>query len=190
MVYSQGKGSGGPKGQRHLGSLQRLAVYHTRDTYTIRLCQPLLRNSIETLSKALEDHDLIADYFPCLHAICEHSFTFAARSTYKKYRRFLAVAHGVLGPLSASISFDEDYPPSGCAYNTTVNVEVDRDGEYLLSLLNVLSFWKGPGLSEECQRRRVQQAVPFEANCTHTGNVASWLRRELLEQKGARGGSS
>lgn len=164
-------------------------MYHTRDTYTIRLSQPLLRNSIETLSKALEDHDLIADYFHCLNAIREHGVTFAARSTYKQYKRFLGVAHEVFGPLSASISFDEDYPPPGCAYNTTVNVEIDGDGEYLLSLLNVLSFWKGPGLSEECQRRRVQQAAPFEANCTHAGNVASWLRREVSRQ-GARGGSS
>jgi hypothetical protein len=152
-------------------------VYHTRDTYTIKVSLPLLRNSIETLSKALEDHELIADYFHCLSAIRDRSFTFTARSTYKAYKRFLGVTYLVFGAFAASISFDEDYPPPGCAYNTTVNVEVDRDGEYLLSLLNVLSFWEEPEVADECRRRRVQPAAPFEANCTHAGNVASWLRR-------------
>jgi hypothetical protein len=166
-----------------------MGVYHTRDTYTIRVSLPLPRNSIETLSKALEDHDLMADYFHCLHAIRDQSLTFTARSTYKAYKRFLGVTYLVFGPFSAGISFDEDYPPPGCAYNTTVNVEVGRDGEYLLSLLNVLSFWKEPELSEECQRRRVQPAAPFEANCTNTGNVASWLRRQVSTW-GARGGPS
>jgi hypothetical protein len=179
VVYSRGRGYGGPSSQRHLGSFQKVAVYHTRDTYTIRLSLPLLRNSVETLSKALEDHDLIADYVHCLNAIRDQSFTFTARSTYKTYRRFLGLTHKIFGAFSASISFDEDYPPPGCAYNTTVNVEVDADGDYFLSLLNVLSFWKEPGLSEECHRRRAHPAAPFEANCTLAGNVASWLHRDV-----------
>jgi hypothetical protein len=189
VVYFIGDGGGGPRKQRHLGEFQRLSVYHTRDTYTIRLAQPLLRNSIETLCKALEDHDLIADYFHCVNALREHSFAFIARSTHKAYKRFLGVTYEVLGPFSASISFDEDYPPPGCAYNTTINVEVDSDGEYLLSLLNVLSFSKESEVSEECRRRRLQPAAPFGANCTEAGNVASWLGREV-SRGSARGGLS
>ena len=153
-----------------------MGAYHTRDSYVIRLPQPLLDNSVEFLSKALEECDLIADYYHCLNAMQDQNVAFSARSTYRVYRRFLAVFFQILGPFSASISFDEDYPPVGCAYNTTVNIEVDRRGTYFFSLLNVLSLTKESERSAECQRRRVQPAAPFEANAVMTGNVAEWLR--------------
>ena len=152
-----------------------MGAYHTRDSYIIRLPQPLLNNSIELLSKALEECDLIADYYHCLNAMQDQNIAFTARSTYRVYRRFLAAIFQILGPFSASISFDEDYPPLGCAYNTTVNVEVDGRGTYFLSLLNVLSLTKESERSAECQRRRVQPAAPFEANAVMTGNVAAWI---------------
>lgn len=153
-----------------------MGAYHTRDSYVIRLPQPLLDNSVEFLSKALEECDLIADYYHCLNAMQEQNVAFTSRSTYRVYRRFLAVFFQIFGPFSASISFDEDYPPVGCAYNTTVNIEVDRRGTYFFSLLNVLSLTKESERSAECQRRRVQPAAPFEANAVMTGNVAEWLR--------------
>lgn len=153
-----------------------MGAYHTRDSYVIRLPQPLLDNSVEFLSKALEECDLIADYYHCLNAMQDQNVAFSARSTYRVYRRFLAVFFQIFGPFSASISFDEDYPPVGCAYNTTVNIEVDRRGTYFFSLLNVLSLTKESERSVECQRRRVQPAAPFEANAVMTGNVAEWLR--------------
>jgi hypothetical protein len=152
-----------------------VGAYHTRDSYIIKVPQPLLNNSVELLSKAVEECDLIADYYQCLNAMEDQDIAFTARSTYRVYRRFLAVIHQVLGPFSASISFDEDYPPVGCAYNTTVNVEVDARGNYVFSLLNVLSLTRESELSAECQRRRVQPAAPFEANATMTGNVAAWI---------------
>ncbi|HVO83800.1 MAG TPA: hypothetical protein VMU60_05185 [Syntrophobacteria bacterium] len=155
--------------------LTRVGAYHTRDSYSIRLPQPLLNNSIELLGTALEECDLIADYYHCLNAMQEQNIAFTARSTYRVYRRFLAVIFQICGPFSASISFDEDYPPVGCAYNTTVNVEVDARGAFFLSLLNVLSLTKESERSEECQRRRVQPAAPFEANAIMTGNVTEWL---------------
>lgn len=152
-----------------------MGAYHSRDSYIIRLPQPLLNNSIELLSKALEECDLIADYYHCLNAMQDQHIAFTARSTYRVYRRFLAVIYQICGPFSASISFDEDYPPAGCAYNTTVNIEVDARGTYFLSLLNVLSLTRESERSAECQRRRVQPAAPFEANTIMTGNVAEWL---------------
>jgi hypothetical protein len=152
-----------------------VGAYHTRDSYIIKLPQPLLNNSIELLSQAVEEWDLIADYYHCLNAMKDQDIAFTARSTYRVYRRFLAVIYQALGPFSATISFDEDYPPVGCAYNTTVNVEVDARGNYLLSLLNVLSLTRESELSAECQRRRAEPAAPFEANATTTGNVAAWL---------------
>lgn len=155
-----------------------MAAYHTRDSYIIKLPQPLLRNSIELLSKVLEENDLIADYYHCLNVMQDQDITFAARSSYKVYRRFFAVVYHVFGPFSASISFDEDYPPPGCAYNTTVNIEVDVGGSYRLSLLNVLSLSRESELSEECRRRRGQPVAPFEANFTMAGHVASWVRME------------
>jgi len=157
--------------------LTRLGAYHTRDSYIIRLPQPLLNNSTQRLSIALEECDLIADYYHCLNAMQDQDILFTARSTYRVYRRFLAVIYQVFGPFSASISFDEDYPPVGCAYNTTVNIEVDATGAYFLALLNVLSLTTESERSEECQRRRVQAAAPFEANAIATGNVTEWLGR-------------
>jgi len=151
-----------------------VAAYHTRDSYIIRLPQPLLNNTIELLSKGLEECDLIADYYPCLNAMQDQNISFTGRSTYRVYRRFLAVIYQILGPFSASISFDEDYPPVGCAYNTTVNIEVDARGTYFLSLLNVLSLTRESERSAECERRRVQPVAPFEANAIITGNVAGW----------------
>ena len=153
-----------------------MGAYHTRDSYVIRLPQPLLDNSVEFLSKALEECELIADYYHCLNAMQDQHVAFTARSTYRVYRRFLALFFQIFGPFPASISFDEDYPPVGCAYNTTVNIEVDRRGTYFFSLLNVLSLTKESERSAECQRRRVQPAAPFEANAVMTGNVAEWLR--------------
>jgi len=153
-----------------------VGAYHTRDSYVIRLPQPLLDNSVEFLSKALEECELIADYYHCLNAMQDQHVAFTARSTYRVYRRFLALFFQIFGPFPASISFDEDYPPVGCAYNTTVNIEVDRRGTYFFSLLNVLSLTKESERSAECQRRRVQPAAPFEANAVMTGNVAEWLR--------------
>lgn len=152
-----------------------MGAYHTRDSYIIRLPQPLLNNSIELLSKALEECDLIADYYHCLNAMQDQNISFTARSTYRVYRRFLALIYQILGPFAASISFDEDYPPVGCAYNTTVNIEVDARGTYLLSLLNVLSLTRESERAAECERRRVQPVAPFEANAIMTGNVAEWL---------------
>ena len=153
-----------------------MGAYHSRDSYVIRLPQPLLDNSVEFLSKALEECDLIADYYHCLNAMQDQNVAFSARSTYRVYRRFLAVFFQIFGPFSASISFDEDYPPVGCAYNTTVNIEVDRRGTYFFSLLNVLCLTKESERSVDCQHRRVQPAAPFEANAVMTGNVAEWLR--------------
>ena len=158
-----------------------MGAYHTRDSYIIKLPQPLFNNSTQLLSKALEDCDLIADYYHCLNAMQDQDIAFTARSTYRVYRRFLAVIYQIFGPFSASISFDEDYPPVGCAYNTTVNIEIDVRGNYFLSLLNVLSLTRESELSVECQRRRVQPAAPFEANATMTGNVAPWLARMTHE---------
>jgi len=74
------------------------------------------------------------------------------------------------------VSFNEDYAPEGCGYNTSVNFQVDRDGNYVFALLNVLAAGKSALSSREYQSRRQKTTPPFEANCKKEGNILDWKK--------------
>ena len=163
-------------------------MYRTLDTYTITLPQPIRWDMVETLHRLLEAHHLLADYRACFPALTEGKFEFTASCTYKIYKRFFLIFHQVFGPFTAEVSFNEDYPPEGCGYNTTVNFQVDGEGSYVFALLNVLAAGKSAASSKEYQSRREDTAPPFEANCKKEGNILDWekTREDITARTGTQ----
>ena len=131
---------------------------------------------VETLHRLLEADHLLADFRACFAALSEGKFEFTASCTYKIYKRFFLIFHQVFGPFAAKVSFNEDYPPEGCGYNTMVNFQVDGDGNYAFALLNVLATGKSGLTSKEYQCRRQDTTPPFEANCKMEGYILDWER--------------
>ena len=129
---------------------------------------------LDNFSRLLEVHDLLADFRECFDALATDKIEFTASCTYKKFKRFFFLFYQVFGSFTAEVSFSEDYPPEGCGYNTTVNFEVDADGNYVLALLNVLSASDRAISTEECERRRISLNPPFAANCREKGNIIDW----------------
>ena len=149
-------------------------MYRTLDTYTIKLSQPIHWHRVEGFNSLLEEHNLLADFRDCFDALAEGRFQFTTSCTYKSYKKFFLIFYQTFGPFAAEVSFNEDYPPEGCGYNTTVNFEVDRGGNYVFALLNILSADNSGVSSEEYNRRRRNLAPPFEANCKKKGNIFDW----------------
>jgi hypothetical protein len=129
---------------------------------------------VETLNGLLEEHNLLADFRECFNALVEEKFQFTTSCTYKSYKRFFLILYQVFGPFTAEISFNEDFPPESCGFNTTVNFEVDGHGNYVFALLNILSAASGAVSSVEYDRRRENPNPPFEANCNQEGNIFDW----------------
>ena len=149
-------------------------MYRTLDTYAIKLSRPLHWQMVERFNSLLEKHNLMADFRQCFDSLTDGKFEFSTSCSYKSYKTFFFVFYQVFGPFTAEVSFDEDYPPEGCGYNTTVNFEVDEAGNYVFALLNVLSASENAESSEEFKRRRSGAYPPFEANCKKEGNICDW----------------
>ncbi len=149
-------------------------MYRTLDTYTINLPRPIHWDRVEALHGLLEKHNLMADFRECLDALADGKFEFTTSCSYKTYKKFFSIFYEVFGGFTAEVSFNEDYPPEGCGYNTTVNFEVDKRGNYVFALVNVLSVWDKTEPSEEYKKRRRHPNPPFEANCKKEGNISDW----------------
>lgn len=149
-------------------------VYRTLDTYTIKLSQPIHWNMMETFNGLLEKYNLMSDFRECFDALTDNKFGFTTSCSYKTYKKFFAIFYEAFGPFTAEVSFNEDYPPEGCGYNTTVNFEIDEKGNYIFALVNVLSAWDNVEPSEEYEKRRRNPNPPFEANCKKEGNISEW----------------
>lgn len=149
-------------------------MYRTLDAYKIKLSRPIHWDMVQTFNRLLEEHNLLADFRECFDALAEGWFEFTTSCTYKSYKRFFLIFYQVFGPFAAEVSFNEDYPPEGCGYNTTVDFEVDRDGNYVFALLNVLSADNSTPFSEEYNRRKLKPNPPFEANCKKEGDIFDW----------------
>jgi hypothetical protein len=76
------------------------------------------------------------------------------------------------------VSFNEDYHPEECGYNTTVNFRVDRDGNYVFALVNVLAAGVGGKTSSEYERRKTNPQPPFEPNCKKEGKIHDWHKSD------------
>ena len=155
---------------------QRVDMYRTLDTYTIKLSQPPHWHTVEIFDRLLEEHHLLADFRECFDKLADGKFEFTTSCSYKTYKTFFLILYQAFGPFTAEVSFNEDYPPEGCVYNTTVNFEVDKDGNYAFALVNVLSAWGTGEPSEEYRTRRLNPAPPFAPNCKEAGHIANWRR--------------
>ena len=151
-------------------------MYRTLDTYTVKLARPLHWNTVKTFNMLLEEHHLMADFRECFDKLADAKFEFTTSCSYKAYKTFFLILYQAFGPFTAAVSFNEDYPPKGCVYNTTVNFEVDDDGNYVLALVNVLSAWENGEPSEAYRRRKSNPDPPFEPNCKEEGSIADWLK--------------
>ncbi len=146
-------------------------VYRTLDTYTITLSQPIHWDMVESFNRLLEEHGLLADFGECFNALVDEKFGFTTSCTYRSYKRFFMALYQAFGPFMAEVSFNEDYPPEGCGYNTSVNIQVDKEGHYLFALLNVLSADTKSASSAEYKRRIRHLNPPFEPNCQKEGHI-------------------
>jgi hypothetical protein len=160
-------------------------MYRTLDTYTIKLSQPIQWDMVEAFNRLLEAQHLLADFRECFDALAEGKFQFTTSCSYKGYKKFFLFFFQTFGPFAAEVSFNEDYPPEGCGYNTTVNFEVDRDGNYVFALLNILSADHSALSTEEYNSRIRDPAPPFEANCRQEGNIFDW--NNIAGAKGQQG---
>ena len=151
-------------------------MYRTLDTYTVKLSQPLQWHTVETFNRLLEERHLMADFRECVDKLADGKFEFTTSCSYKTYKAFFLILYQAFGPFSAEVSFNEDYPPECCVYNTTVNFEVDKEGKYVFALVNVLSAWGKGEHSEEYRTRRLNPAPPFEPNCKEEGHIADWRK--------------
>ena len=161
-------------------------MYRTLDTYTINLSRQIHRNSIDTFCGLLEKHNLMADFGGSLDALSGRKFEFTTSCSYKTFKVFFTMLYEVFGPFAAEVSFNEDYPPAGCGYNTTVNFRVNEEGRYSFALLNVLSMWENIELSEEYLKRRQNPKPPFESNCKEAGDISDWNKGGSLDRMEAR----
>ncbi|UCG13663.1 MAG: hypothetical protein JSU72_04085 [Deltaproteobacteria bacterium] len=121
------------------------------------------------------------DFRGCVDALNDKKFQFTTSCTYKTYKKFFSLVYEVCGAFSAEVSFNEDYPPEDCGYNTTVDFEVDENGNYVFVLLNVLSSWQNVEKSGEHKRRKRDVVAPFQENCRKIGNMREWNRIESLK---------
>ncbi len=155
-------------------------MYRTLDTYTIKPLGPIYYHLVNSFSKLLEEHNLMADYRECFDVLSHGKFEFTTSCTYKIYKRFFFMFYQVFGPFTAEVSFNEDYPPEGCGYNTTVNFEVDVDGNYVFALVNVLAAGEDPRISKEYAKRRMKPNPPFEPTCEKKGKISDWEKSFVL----------
>ena len=153
-------------------------MYRTLDTYTIQLSKSIHWQMVENFSKLLEEQGLLADFRECFDALADGKFEFTASCTYRNYKRFFLTFYQAFGPFTAEVSFNEDYAPEGCGYNTTVNFGVDGDGNYVFALVNVLAAGESEKTSEEYEKRRNNPQPPFEPNCTKEGKIHAWKKYE------------
>ena len=151
-------------------------MYRTLDTYTITLSQPINSHRIEYFYLLLEEHNLMMDFRECFDAISDRKFDFTASCSYRTYKTFFSVCYQAFGAFTAEVSFNEDYSPEDCGYNTTVDFKVDENGNYTFCLLNVLSVRGTLQSSEEYDERRRNRGAPFEKNCLREGNMSDWHR--------------
>jgi hypothetical protein len=135
---------------------------------------------VETFNGLLEKYNLMADFRQCFDVLADGKFEFTTSCSYKTYRSFFLIFYKIFGAFTAEISFNEDYPPEGCCYNTTVNFEVDEKGNYVFALVNVLSAWEKAEFSEEYERRRLNPTPPFEANCRKEGNISDGNEIDII----------
>lgn len=149
-------------------------MYRTLDTYTIQPSKSIHWYMVENFNDLLEEQGLLADFRDCFDALADGKFAFTASCTYRNYKRFFLAFYQAFGPFTAEVSFNEDYHPDGCGYNTTVNFGVDREGNYVFALLNVLATGESEKTSEEFEKRRVDSQPPFEPNCKEEGKIQDW----------------
>ena len=159
-------------------------MYRTLDTYNIKPQRPIHWHMLETFDKLLEEEALMADYRECLDALAEGKLEFTTSCTYKNYKRFFLAFYQAFGPFTAEVSFNEDYQPEGCGYNTTVNFEVDGEGNYIFALVNVLAAGKSREASNEFEKRRINPQPPFEPNCKEEGKISKWHKSRLERSHG------
>ena len=153
-------------------------MYRTLDTYTIQLSKPIHWHMVHKFTPLLEEQNLLADYRECFDALADGKFAFTASCTYRNYKKFFLAFYHAFGPFAADVSFNEDYHPDGCGYNTAVNFEVDGDGNYVFALVNVLAAGESGKTSDEYEKRRTDPQPPFEPNCTKEGKIHAWKKYE------------
>jgi len=153
-------------------------MYRTLDTYTIQLSKPIHWHMVEKFTQLLEEQNLLADFRECFDALADGRFAFTACCTHRNYKKFFLALYHAFGPFTADVSFNEDYHPDGCGYNTAVNFEVDGDGNYIFALVNVLAAGESGKISDEYERRRIDPQPPFEPNCKKEGNICDWKKSE------------
>ena len=146
-------------------------MYRTLDTYTIQLSKSIHWQMVENFSKLLEKQGLLADFRECFDALADGKFEFTASCTYRNYKRFFLTFYQAFGPFTAEVSFNEDYHPDGCGYNTTVNFGVDGEGNYVFALVNVLAAGESEITSQEYEKRKTNPQPPFEPNCKKKGKI-------------------
>jgi hypothetical protein len=127
-------------------------MYRTLDTYNIKPSSLIHWHMVEKFNKA--------------------------SCTYRNYKKFFLAFYQAFGPFSAEVSFNEDYHPEECGYNTTVNFGVDGDGNYVFALVNVLAAGESEKTSQEYEKRRTNPQPPFEPNCKKEGNIHDWHKPE------------
>ena len=151
-----------------------LAMYRTLDTYTIQPSKRIHWHMVENFSQLLEEQNLLADFRECLEALADRRFEFTTSCTYRNYKKFFLAFYLAFGPFTAEVSFNEDYHPDGCGYNTTINFRVDGDGNYVFALVNILAAGESQETSEEYEKRISNPQPPFEPNCTKEGKIYDW----------------
>jgi hypothetical protein len=153
-----------------------LAMYRTFDTYTIQPSESIHWHRVENFNKLLEEQSLFADFRECFEALANGKFEFTASCTYRTYKKFFLAFYQAFGPFTAEVSFNEDYHPDGCGYNTSVNFAVDGDGNYVFALVNVLATGESNKTSEEYEKRKTNPQPPFEPNCKREGKIHDWKK--------------
>lgn len=151
-----------------------LEMYRTLDTYNIKPARLIHWHMVEKFNKLLEEQSLLADYRECFDALSDGKFEFTASCTYRNYKKFFLAFYQAFGPFSVEVSFNEDYHPDECGYNTTVNFEVDEDGNYVFALVNILAAGESEKTSQEYEKRRTNPQPPFEPNCKKEGKIHDW----------------
>jgi len=146
-------------------------MYRTLDTYTIQPSKLIHWHMVESFNKLLEEQNLLADFLKCFDTLADEKFEFTASCTYRSYKKFFLAFYQAFGPFTAEVSFNEDYHPEGCGYNTTLNFCVDGNGDYVLALVNVLAAGQTEKTSDEYEKRRTNPQPPFEPNCKKKGKI-------------------
>jgi hypothetical protein len=149
-------------------------MYRTLDTYTIQPCKRIHWHMVENFNRLLEEQNLLADFRECFDALADGKFEFNASCTYRNYKKFFLAFYQAFGPFTAEVSFNEDYHPDGCGYNTTVNFGVDGEGNYVFALVNILAAGVSGRGSEEYEKRKTHAQPPFEPNCRKEGKIHDW----------------